>query len=208
MLFAFGIGIRLRKCIFHVPRFVPFLYRRPGKLAFLALLASIETNNLRRINGLNSSTPAASTSSLVDPYCKTPTQPRKGWLGHTVQLFPSEQHAGCPPFRGSRMRGFHSHSLRYSHHRRKDLTPILSGTNCSFIVPRLSCRDGKPCLPTAAPRRSRDTEKFADPDSGDNLSRDALPAEKSPKPGIALAGRLPILARAGAKSQPRGWTYN
>jgi hypothetical protein len=56
-----GTEIRLRKCVFHMPKFVPFLYRRPGKLAFLALLASSETNNLRRINTLNSSTPAAST---------------------------------------------------------------------------------------------------------------------------------------------------
>ena len=45
--------------------FVPFLYRRPGKLAFLALVASCGTNNLRRINGLNSSTPAASTNPFV-----------------------------------------------------------------------------------------------------------------------------------------------
>jgi hypothetical protein len=64
MLFAFGTGIRLRKCIFHVPKFVPFLYRRLGKLAFLALVASSKTNNLHRINGLNSSTPAASTSLI------------------------------------------------------------------------------------------------------------------------------------------------
>jgi hypothetical protein len=41
--------------------FVPFLYRYPGKLGFLAHVALYRFNNLPRINRVNSSTPAAST---------------------------------------------------------------------------------------------------------------------------------------------------
>ena len=65
MLLLFWINVdRVAKRLLSAAEFVPFLYRRPGKLAFLALVASSETNNLHRINGLNSSTPAASTSTL------------------------------------------------------------------------------------------------------------------------------------------------
>lgn len=45
-------------------KFVPFLYRRLGKVVLLALLALREFNNLHRINQVNSSTPAASTIYL------------------------------------------------------------------------------------------------------------------------------------------------
>jgi len=57
-----SVGLKLFFC---TANFVPFLYRRPGKVAFLALLAFIEFNNLPRINQVNSSTPAAST--IIEP---------------------------------------------------------------------------------------------------------------------------------------------
>jgi hypothetical protein len=50
------------KLFFRGPNFVPFLYRRSGKVGFLALLALREFNNLGGINQVNSSTPVASTT--------------------------------------------------------------------------------------------------------------------------------------------------
>jgi len=51
---------------FQARLFVPFLYRRLGKMAFLALLALREFNNLRRINQVISSTPTASTNYIFN----------------------------------------------------------------------------------------------------------------------------------------------
>jgi hypothetical protein len=58
--------------VFQARIFVPFLYRRFGKMVFLGLLALSGFNNLRRINQVISSTPVASTNiSFIINHLKT-----------------------------------------------------------------------------------------------------------------------------------------
>ena len=56
-----SVGLEI---FFGTANFVPFLHRQPGKVAFLALRALREFNDLRRINQVNSSTPSASTTTV------------------------------------------------------------------------------------------------------------------------------------------------
>jgi len=70
-------NLRMWFVVFVCANFVPFLYRRPGKAAFLAFLELRRLNKLRRINEVYGLTPAA-TSYL---YCCHPlTRKFSGFL--------------------------------------------------------------------------------------------------------------------------------